>query len=279
MGSAASLLQQQQLSPALAMRRIDNVYQISKQHSDADLLAALLGCIAELLAPPDNPSPATATVAVNIADAEGIGASAMIASADHEAEAVQAARAERQIEFFTACGKFTKGNGSKGNLVAAEALLALALRGKESVSAYLDAVDEDGWTPLHHAAGEGHTSTVELLISHKAALDAQDPFGCTPLWVAAYNDRRDAVKVLLIAGANERITASPEGEPTTTPALAARRNRHPGLGDLLDSETAIRARDQGRLDKQRRGQMDIEEFNSSLRLFMDPANAGATADG
>ena len=74
-----------------------------------------------------------------------------------------------------------------------------------------------------------------------------------------------------VCGANETLVAKPEGEPKTTAALAARRNRHPGLADLLDSETQCRALNIDRLRQQQRGEMDLEEFNLTLRAMLDPA--------
>jgi hypothetical protein len=163
MGSAASL-------QSSSMQRLDAVYQEHKAGSDADLLAALLTVIAELTSLPVAP----------------------VVDAVNAFEDTTEALASRNAAFLVACGKFTKSSGSKGNLSQAQALLA----GPGSVQ--LDAVDEDGWTALHHAAGEGHTPTVEFLLRSKASMDVQDPFGCTPLWVAAFNDRRDACKALLV---------------------------------------------------------------------------------
>ena len=119
---------------------------------------------------------------------------------------------------------------------------------------------------MHHAAGEGEIKIIEFLVLDCLAfIDSRDEYGCTPLWVAACNDRRDVVKFLLLSGASTEISGKPEGEPEQKPALAARRNRHPGIGDLIDAETELRAGDESRLSKQVAHEMTMQEFNDSMR--------------
>jgi len=129
--------------------------------------------------------------------------------------------------------------------------------------------DGDGWTALHHAAGEGHLAIVEWLCDETPlCIDCIDSCKCTPLWYAAFNNRRDAVKFLLLRGADEQIKGQPEGEVLSSPALAARRARHPGLGDLLDAESALRAADPTRKTRQVNKLMTLEEFNESMRTSL-----------
>ena len=162
--------------------------------------------------------------------------------------------------FLVACGKYDS---------AARKVRPSLGDAKELLAAHPDligAFDEDGWTCLHHAAGEGHLALVEWLCeTTTVVIDAQDSTMCTALWCAAFNNRRDVVKTLLLSGADEQIKGKPEGEPLSSPALAARRNRHPGLGDLLDAESALRSADPTRRARQMRKEMSIEEFNESMR--------------
>ena len=187
-----------------------------------------------------------------------------------DAEAVDveedpAARNERNQNFLYACGAYQKATSSaKANLTEASNLW---FKGVDA-STY---VDEEGWTALHHSAGEGHTKIVEFLVGEcKVNTDPVDEFNCTPLWVACCNDRRDAVKALLIAGADVELAGKPDGEPKQTPALAARRNRHPGLGDLVDAEQQLRATESGRRERQKRRDMTLAEFNESHRSGLKP---------
>jgi hypothetical protein len=235
MGSAASISQPNAVSQY--MQRIDSTYEAHKHLQDDFLLKTLIDFIKD----------------TNMSQLSDVSPSLSLdANVD---------------QFLVACGKFSKASGSKGNIERAKAMFA-------APGSLLDinSVDEEAWSALHYAAGEGHTRTCEFLIENGANIDALDSYNCTPLWVAAFNDKRDVVKVLLMAGASTSISAKPEGEPMTTAALAARRNRHPGLADLIDSESALREKDPTRLERQLRKEMDVNEFNDSIRMFLDPAS-------
>jgi len=61
---------------------------------------------------------------------------------------------------------------------------------------------DDGRTPLHNAAANGHKDVVELLLSSKATVNAKDNNGRTPLHhcagdTAAAKDRKDVAELLL----------------------------------------------------------------------------------
>ncbi len=79
----------------------------------------------------------------------------------------------------------------RGNLPAAQGLLA---RGAD--------VNKTGWTPLHYAATRGDPALMRLLLEHHAYIDAESPNGSTPLMMAARYGTRDAVQLLLDAGAD-----------------------------------------------------------------------------
>ena len=170
-------------------------------------------------------------------------------------------------EFLVACGKYdTQTRRSQPNVSRAVRLYS------ELSPDLVNSADEDGWTALHHACGEGALSVVEWLTeSTPADINKLDTTNCTPLWVAAFNNRRDCVKHLLRLGANEAIKGAPEGEPISSPALAARRNRHPGLADLIEAETSLRNSDPCRLLRQMSGEMTVEEFRDSMRGLLKPS--------
>ena len=57
--------------------------------------------------------------------------------------------------------------------------------------------DNDGRTPLHMAASDGHEGVAELLLSNKANVDARDQNGRTPLHEAAASGHQLVAKLLL----------------------------------------------------------------------------------
>ncbi|XP_072745337.1 ankyrin repeat domain-containing protein 54 [Anoplolepis gracilipes] len=62
--------------------------------------------------------------------------------------------------------------------------------------------DNDGRTPLHHAACRGYTRMVQLLLEHGADPNQRDCIGNTPLHLAAVNSKISVVTLLLTAGTN-----------------------------------------------------------------------------
>jgi len=70
-----------------------------------------------------------------------------------------------------------------------------------AAGAQVNSKNENGWTPLIHAAYMGNVGALTLLVNRKAALEAADQTGRTPLYHAAGNGRLECVKILLAAGA------------------------------------------------------------------------------
>ncbi|KAM8704793.1 hypothetical protein ACLKA7_009274 [Drosophila subpalustris] len=57
--------------------------------------------------------------------------------------------------------------------------------------------DVNGYTSLHHACLNGHSSIVRLLLAHNAEIDVPDIRGSTPLFLASWAGHQDIVKMLL----------------------------------------------------------------------------------
>jgi hypothetical protein len=70
-------------------------------------------------------------------------------------------------------------------------------------AAWLHRFDETGWTPLHHAAANGHLGVVECLIAAGANVNASDrsTAGDTPLNAVAGNCSLEMARALIAAGA------------------------------------------------------------------------------
>ena len=83
--------------------------------------------------------------------------------------------------------------------------LRLALR--EVAKAEVSKLDEDGVTPLHLAATEGHKACVTVLLQAGAEIDKCDPGGWTPLHYAIVEGHEDIVDCLLDEGADTSIRA------------------------------------------------------------------------
>ena len=62
--------------------------------------------------------------------------------------------------------------------------------------ASVEAVTNGGSTPLHFAARNGHTSTVELLLSKGASIASVNRGNKTPLDLATFNHHTDAINLL-----------------------------------------------------------------------------------
>ena len=65
----------------------------------------------------------------------------------------------------------------------------------------LNGVDSGGWTPLFHAANQGHTEGVKLLIQAGADVNHGKETGFTALFSAVLGGHVEVVRVLLDAGA------------------------------------------------------------------------------
>lgn len=57
--------------------------------------------------------------------------------------------------------------------------------------------DSTGYSALHHAALNGHTGCVRLLLAHEASPNLSDSRGSSPLHLAAWGGHQDIVKLLL----------------------------------------------------------------------------------
>jgi len=84
-----------------------------------------------------------------------------------------------------------------GNIAQVKSLL--------SKGAEINARDERGLTPLHHAASRGHNDIVDLLISKGADTNSKDKWGYTPLYYAIWYENKDIVKLLITKGADVNL--------------------------------------------------------------------------
>ncbi|XP_034485188.1 ankyrin repeat and sterile alpha motif domain-containing protein 1B isoform X2 [Drosophila innubila] len=85
--------------------------------------------------------------------------------------------------------------------------------------------DVNGYTSLHHACLNGHSSIVRLLVAHKAQVDVPDIRGSTPLFLASWAGHQDIVKMLLF---HTPVPANPNAQTieNETPLHSAAQHGH-----------------------------------------------------
>ena len=93
----------------------------------------------------------------------------------------------------------------------------------------INARDNDGATPLHHAAERGFTNVAQLLLAVDADVNAQKRDGVTPLHVASALGRKAIVALLL---ANRADVTAKDRKGRNAISLA-RANGHPDVAELL----------------------------------------------
>jgi len=79
-----------------------------------------------------------------------------------------------------------------------------------------------GYTPLHHAAREGHTACCALLLDAGALVDARTAGGATSLHRAAFTGQAGVVQLLLARGADAAAVDS-DGETAAHKAASQAR--------------------------------------------------------
>uniref|UniRef100_A0A672J3W8 Ankyrin repeat and sterile alpha motif domain containing 1A n=1 Tax=Salarias fasciatus TaxID=181472 RepID=A0A672J3W8_SALFA len=100
-----------------------------------------------------------------------------------------------------------------GNLAAVEKLLSGKRHGGYGATSHplssllsiwrgpnVNCVDSTGYTPLHHAALNGHSDVVEALLRNEALTNIADNKGCYPLHLAAWKGDEHIVKLLIHQG-------------------------------------------------------------------------------
>jgi ankyrin repeat protein len=103
------------------------------------------------------------------------------------------------------------------------------------VGAELEAATAKGWTPLHSAADRGHVAVVKTLAELGADKEASGPDGGTPLHEAAYRGHVEVVTALVELGAD--IGALTDGGET--PLQVSIRYGHHHVARVLRGALAL----------------------------------------
>ncbi|XP_062444620.1 caskin-1 [Rhea pennata] len=89
--------------------------------------------------------------------------------------------------------------------------------------------DTDGFSALHHAALNGNTELITLLLEAQAAVDIKDNKGMRPLHYAAWQGKKEPMKMVLKAGSSVNIP-SDEGQ---IPLHLAAQHGHYDVSEML----------------------------------------------
>uniref|UniRef100_A0A8C8E463 Ankyrin repeat and sterile alpha motif domain containing 1A n=1 Tax=Oryzias sinensis TaxID=183150 RepID=A0A8C8E463_9TELE len=99
----------------------------------------------------------------------------------------------------------------------------------------VNCVDCTGYTPLHHAALNGHSDVVEALLRNEALTNVADSKGCYPLHLAAWKGDERIVKLLIHKGpSHPRINE--QNNDNETPLHCAAQYGHTQVVQLLLEE-------------------------------------------
>uniref|UniRef100_A0A3B3BGB4 Ankyrin repeat and sterile alpha motif domain containing 1A n=1 Tax=Oryzias melastigma TaxID=30732 RepID=A0A3B3BGB4_ORYME len=99
----------------------------------------------------------------------------------------------------------------------------------------VNCVDCTGYTPLHHAALNGHSDVVEALLRNEALTNVADSKGCYPLHLAAWKGDERIVKLLIHKGPSHP-KINEQNNDNETPLHCAAQYGHTQVVQLLLEE-------------------------------------------
>nr|XP_049611198.1 ankyrin repeat and SAM domain-containing protein 1A isoform X2 [Syngnathus scovelli] len=127
----------------------------------------------------------------------------------------------------------TGGSGNSGGHAASSHTLSSLLsiwRGPN-----VNCVDSTGYSPLHHAALNGHSEVVEMLLRNEALTNIADNKGCYPLHLAAWKGDERIVRLLVHQGPSHP-KLNEQNNDNETPLHCAAQYGHSQVVQLLLEE-------------------------------------------
>ena len=95
--------------------------------------------------------------------------------------------------------------------------------------------DNNGFAPLHWAAGSGSRDVTAILLAKGADINARNDSGATPLHLAAFMGRNDVVELLLAKGAEVNARNLKKRTPLHNAAGMGDVNRRDHIGRISRS--------------------------------------------
>ncbi|XP_051961885.1 ankyrin repeat and SAM domain-containing protein 1A-like isoform X2 [Xyrauchen texanus] len=129
------------------------------------------------------------------------------------------------------------GGGSSGNIGSSGHSASHPLSSLLSIwrGPNVNCVDSTGYTPLHHAALNGHSAVVEVLLRNEALTNIADNKGCYPLHLAAWKGDQCIVKLLVHQGPSHP-KLNEQNNDNETPLHCAAQYGHSQVVQLLLEE-------------------------------------------
>uniref|UniRef100_A0A671LF36 Ankyrin repeat and sterile alpha motif domain containing 1A n=1 Tax=Sinocyclocheilus anshuiensis TaxID=1608454 RepID=A0A671LF36_9TELE len=129
------------------------------------------------------------------------------------------------------------GSGSAGNIGSGGHSSSHSLSSLLSIwrGPNVNCVDSTGYTPLHHAALNGHSEVVEVLLRNEALTNIADNKGCYPLHLAAWKGDQRIVKLLIHQGPSHP-KLNEQNNDNETPLHCAAQYGHTQVVQLLLEE-------------------------------------------
>ncbi|XP_050952119.1 ankyrin repeat and SAM domain-containing protein 1A isoform X3 [Labeo rohita] len=129
------------------------------------------------------------------------------------------------------------GSGSSGNVGSGGHSSSHSLSSFLSIwrGPNVNCVDSTGYTPLHHAALNGHSEVVEVLLRNEALTNMADNKGCYPLHLAAWKGDQRIVKLLVHQGPSHP-KLNEQNNDNETPLHCAAQYGHTEVVQLLLEE-------------------------------------------
>ncbi|CAM2703307.1 unnamed protein product [Rotaria socialis] len=162
-------------------------------------------------------------------------------------------------EKMTQSDKFISMSSRNYSIVRANSELVNISQTSSTLYLYIDAQNEDGKTPLHLAAEQGHTACVEILLKYGVDVLLPNYLGQLALHVAIQNGHSECVDLLIKASARNMVDFESALSRRQSPLITACRNGFVDIVRLLLSQNIGLDHENNNNDKEQKEEEEEEE--------------------